>query len=133
MSEIKDQHFLVVDDSVNMRRILVRMLEGEGAASITQAGDGKKALMEVEESVKSGKPISFILLDWNMPTMTGIDFLRKLRTIPSFEKTPVVMISAEAQTENVVAAVKAGVSSYVVKPFVRDIVLKKINKILSGQ
>lgn len=132
MAEIKDRHFLVVDDSVSMRRILCTMLREEGAEDITQAGDGKKALMEAEASKKGEKPIDFILLDWNIPSMTGIEFLKKLREDPDFEKVPVVMITAEAQTSNVVTAVKAGVTSYVVKPFVREVVMKKITKILAN-
>lgn len=130
MTELSKRNVLVVDDSPQIRRILVKILKDEGCQRILQANDGRMALAMLQDSISTPPQVDLILLDWNMPKMTGVEFLTKIRKDPAFKKTPVVMITAEAQTENVVAAVKAGVNSYVIKPFNPDQIIAKLNQVI---
>jgi two-component system chemotaxis response regulator CheY len=103
---------LVVDDYSTMIRIIRNLLKQIGFENVDDANDGSAALAKMQ-----GKQYGLIISDWNMEPMTGYDLLREVRANPTLSKTPFIMITAESKTENVIAAKKAGVSNYIVKPF----------------
>jgi two-component system chemotaxis response regulator CheY len=124
-----DIKILVVDDMSTMRKIIKNMLGQIGFKNITEADDGASAWPLIQAAIKEGKPFEFILSDWNMPQMSGLDLLKNVRETPGLEKLPFLMITAEAEQGNVVIAVKAGVSNFIVKPFSAQVLKEKIDKI----
>jgi two-component system chemotaxis response regulator CheY len=116
---------LVVDDFATMRRIMKNILKQLGYTNITEADDGTTAL----EELKRGS-FDLIISDWNMPKMTGLDLLKLVRSDPAFKDIPFLMVTAEAQKQNVIEAVQAGVSNYVVKPFTAEAIADKLGKII---
>jgi two-component system chemotaxis response regulator CheY len=124
-----DIKILVVDDMSTMRKIIKNMLGQIGFTNITEADDGATAWPKMESAIKEGSPYEFIVSDWNMPQMSGLDLLKKIRETPGLEKLPFLMITAEAEQGNVVIAVKAGVSNFIVKPFSAAVLKEKIDKI----
>lgn len=120
---------LIVDDMQTMRKILKSMLLKMGCNDIHEAPDGIPALQLIKEAEANGAPFQFIMSDWNMPGMTGLDLLKNLRAEERFKKLPFLMITAEGEQANVIEAVKAGVSNFVVKPFSINILQEKIAKI----
>jgi two-component system chemotaxis response regulator CheY len=118
---------LVVDDFATMRRILKNILRQIGFTNISEADDGKDALTMLKK-----KKFDLILCDWNMPEMPGIELLRKVRADDGLKDIPFVMITAEAKKENILAAVQAGVSNYVVKPFTAETINEKLEKVFGG-
>lgn len=120
---------LIVDDMQTMRKILKNMLIKMGCSDIHEAPDGIPALQMIKEAHSSGVPFKFVLSDWNMPGMTGLDLLKNLRADENFKKLPFLMITAEGEQSNVITAVKAGVSNFVVKPFSINVLQEKIAKI----
>jgi two-component system chemotaxis response regulator CheY len=120
--------FLVVDDFSTMRRIIKNFLNDLGYNSIAEADDGKTAL----PVLKSGD-VDFLITDWNMPGMPGLELLREVRNDPATKKLPVLMVTAEAKREQIVEAAQAGVNGYVVKPFTAATLKEKIDKILASQ
>ena len=115
---------LVVDDFSTMRRIVKNILRQLGFTNVTEADDGTTAW-----DVLNRDKIDFIISDWNMPQMTGIELLRKVRGSEEFADLPFLMVTAEAQQENIIEAVQARVSNYIVKPFTADVMKQKIDKI----
>ena len=115
---------LVVDDFATMRRIIKNILRQLGFNNITEADDGTSAW-----EVLNQDKIDFVISDWNMPNMTGIDLLRKVRASEEFHDLPFLMVTAEAQQENIIEAVQAKVSNYIVKPFTAETLGQKIDKI----
>jgi len=113
---------LVVDDSRAMRMILARTL-GEYGFEVRQAGNGREALAEVE---REGPPVGLILVDWNMPEMSGLEFVQELRARPAFSQVPVVMVTTETEIEQMVRALAAGANEYVMKPFTREAIEDKL-------
>jgi len=120
----KNIKILVVDDFATMRKVVRNLLKQVGYEDIIEAEDGVMAL----KALKSQK-IDFIISDWNMPNMTGYELLKAVRDDTDLAKTPFLMVTAEALQDNVVAAVKAGVSDYIVKPFTAEVLNEKIIKI----
>lgn len=120
--------FLVVDDFSTMRRIIKNFLTDLGYTSITEADDGKTAL----PVLKSGA-VDFLITDWNMPGMPGLELLKEVRNDPATKKLPVLLVTAEAKREQIVEAAQAGVNGYVVKPFTAQTLKEKIDKILASQ
>ena len=118
---------LIVDDFATMRRILRNILKQIGFTNITEADDGSTALKELKK-----EKYDLILSDWNMPEMPGIDLLNAIRADDELKGIPFVMITAEAQKDNIVGAVKAGVSSYIVKPFTAETISDKLKKVFGG-
>jgi len=118
---------LIVDDFATMRRILRNILKQIGFTDITEADDGSTALKELKK-----EKYDLILSDWNMPEMAGIDLLNAIRADDELKAIPFVMITAEAQKDNIVGAVKAGVNSYVVKPFTAETINEKLKKVFGG-
>ena len=117
---------LVVDDFSTMRRIVKNILRQLGFNNVVEADDGTTAW-----DVLNKEKIDFIISDWNMPQMTGIDLLRKVRASEEFGHLPFLMVTAEAQQENIIEAAQAKVSNYIVKPFTAETMKQKIEKIFS--
>ena len=123
-----DLSFLVVDDFSTMRRIVGGLLRQCGATRILEAEDGAQALKVIENN-----RIDFVVSDWNMPNMTGLELLKALRAHPKFARMPVLLVTAEGKKENIVEAAQAGADGYIVKPFTQDTLQEKITRILSKQ
>ena len=123
-----DLSFLVVDDFSTMRRIVGGLLRQCGATRILEAEDGAQALKVIENN-----RIDFVVSDWNMPNMTGLELLKTLRAHPKFARMPVLLVTAEGKKENIVEAAQAGADGYIVKPFTQDTLQEKITRILSKQ
>ena len=121
----KNIKILIVDDFATMRKVIRNILKQLNYENIVEAEDGLVAL-----KVLKSQKIDFVICDWNMPNMTGLELLKAVRADADLTATPFLMVTAEALQENVVAAVKAGVSNYIVKPFTAEILNEKISKIL---
>jgi two-component system chemotaxis response regulator CheY len=121
-------NILVVDDFSTMRRIIKNILRQLGYINILEADDGTSA-MEVLRSEKG----DFIISDWNMPQMTGIELLTAVRTSEEWKDMPFLMVTAEGQKENVIEAVKNRVNNYIVKPLTPETLTEKINKVFEGK
>ncbi len=115
---------LVVDDFSTMRRIIKNLLRELGFTNIDEADDGQTALPKLQAG-----GIDFLVTDWNMPGMTGIDLLKAVRADPALANTPVLLVTAEAKREQIVEAAQAGVNGYVIKPFTAQTLAEKIEKI----
>ncbi|MCL0035238.1 response regulator [Thermodesulfovibrionales bacterium] len=115
---------LVVDDFPTMRRIIKNLLKQIGFEHIEEAENGTQALNKLKND-----SFGLVVSDWNMPEMNGITFLRNTRQSEDFKGIPFLMVTAEAEKEKVIEAIKAGVDSYVVKPFTSEILKEKIEKI----
>ncbi len=120
----KNMNILVVDDFSTMRRIVKNLLTEIGFSNIVEADDGKTALPILE-----GGSIDFLVTDWNMPGMPGIDLLKAVRADPKLSSLPVLMVTAEAKREQIMEAAQAGVNGYVVKPFTADTLKEKVDKV----
>ncbi|MCK9363683.1 MAG: response regulator [Syntrophales bacterium] len=121
----KEIKILVVDDFATMRKVVKNLLKQAGFENVVEAEDGVAAMR-----VLKSQRIDFIVSDWNMPNMTGIELLKAVRADQDLASTPFLMVTAEALQDNVVAAVKAGVSNYIVKPFTAEVLNEKIMKIM---
>ncbi len=116
--------FLVVDDFSTMRRIVRNLLKELGFTNVDEAEDGQIALQKL-----NSLPFDFVVTDWNMPNMDGWTLLQNIRATPSLKHLPVLMITAEAKKENIIAAAQAGASGYIVKPFTAATLSEKLEKI----
>jgi two-component system chemotaxis response regulator CheY len=117
--------FLVVDDFSTMRRIVKNLLNDLGYANVQEADDGNTALPMLQTG-----GFDFLVTDWNMPGMAGLDLLKAVRSDPKLAKMPVLMLTAEAKREQIIEAAQAGVNGYVIKPFTAITLKEKIDKIL---
>lgn len=124
---IENTRFLVVDDFSTMRRIVRNLLKELGFHNVQEAEDGVEALskLRLEE-------FDFVVSDWNMPNMTGIELLRQIRADAKLKHLPVLMVTAEAKKENIIEAAQAGASGYVVKPFTAATLDEKLKKIFAN-
>lgn len=122
----KNMNILVVDDFSTMRRIITNVLRQLGFDNITEAEDGAKALQILEHET-----FDFVITDWNMPQMSGLDLIKAIRASENeqLKGVPVLMVTAEALQDNIIAAAKAGVNNYIIKPFDAQTLADKINKI----
>jgi len=118
--------FLVVDDSLTMRRIIMNALQRIGYTDMIEAADGREALARFDETV------GFIITDWNMPNMSGVDFARAVRANPAGQSVPIMMVTTRGAREDIVAAVEAGVNNYILKPFTPSVLKEKIDRLLTG-
>ncbi len=123
------QKILIIDDMNTMRKIIKNMLGKMGCVDIHEADDGAPAWEMIQQAHESGQPFQFIVSDWNMPGMSGLDLLKNLRADERFKSLPFLMVTAEAEQANVIIAVKAGVSNFIVKPFSIVTLKEKIDKI----
>ena len=120
----KNMKILVVDDFSTMRRIIKNLLKDLGFTNVQEADDGCTALPMLQQG-----DFDFVVTDWNMPGMQGIDLLRNIRADDNLKEIPVLMVTAEAKKEQIVAAAQAGVNGYVVKPFTAATLKEKLDKI----
>ncbi|RMV36347.1 Chemotaxis protein CheY [Pseudomonas syringae pv. maculicola] len=120
----KNMKILIVDDFSTMRRIIKNLLRDLGFTNTSEADDGLTALPMLQSGA-----FDFLVTDWNMPGMTGIDLLRQVRADDRLKSLPVLMITAEAKREQIIEAAQAGVNGYVVKPFTAQALKEKIEKI----
>jgi two-component system chemotaxis response regulator CheY len=120
--------FLVVDDYSTMRRIVKNLLHDLGYANVTEADDGNTALPLLQTG-----GFDFLITDWNMPGMPGLDLLKAVRANEKLKTMPVLMLTAEAKREQIVEAAQAGVNGYVIKPFTAATLKEKIDKILESR
>lgn len=128
MSYDTKMSILLVDDFATMRRIIKNILRQLQFNNILEADDGTTAWELLQR-----QKVDFIISDWNMPNMTGLELLRKVRGDERFKDLPFLMVTAEAQQENILEAAQAGVSNYVIKPFTPDVLEQKIKKILQAK
>ena len=120
----KNLKMLVVDDFSTMRRIVRNLLKELGYTNVDEAEDGVVAMQKLK-----GGNFQFVITDWNMPNMTGIELLKAIRVDPTLKHLPVLMITAEAKKENIIEAAQSGASGYIVKPFTAGTLEEKLNKI----
>jgi two-component system chemotaxis response regulator CheY len=119
--------FLVVDDSVTMRRIVLNSLKTLGYNDFIEAGDGREAL----EKLAGDSNINFVITDWNMPVVSGLDLVKTIRSTDVFSKLPILMVTTRGIKEDIIEAMQARVNNYVVKPFTPAILKEKIDAILA--
>ena len=120
---------LLIDDSATMRKIQRNVLTQMGYQDIVEAEDGEHAIHQMKAN---NFAIDLILCDWNMPKMNGIDFVRKIQSVPNLKKIPIIMVTTEAEKDKVVEALTSGAKGYVVKPFTPEILQKKIADIVAN-
>lgn len=120
----KDLNILIVDDFPTMRRIVRSLLKELGFTNVDEAEDGQEALTKLR-----GGGFEFVVSDWNMPNLDGLEMLKQIRADGDLKNLPVLMVTAEAKKENIIAAAHAGASGYVVKPFTAATLEEKLNKI----
>lgn len=123
-----DMKILVVDDFPTMRRIVKTLFCQCGYTNFVEAEDGQQAY----NMLKTESGIEFIVSDWNMPNMTGLEFLKTVRADPKFKHLPFLMVTAEAEKENIIEAVKSGVNNYIVKPFTGQTLQEKMAKVYAN-
>jgi two-component system chemotaxis response regulator CheY len=123
----KNLKILIVDDFATMRKVIRNLLKQGGFENVAEAEDGMAAL-----KVLKSQPVDFVISDWNMPNMSGLELLKAVRADEELKEMPFLMVTAEALKDNVVAAVKAGVSNYIVKPFTAEVLNEKIEKIVKS-
>jgi two-component system chemotaxis response regulator CheY len=120
----KNMRILIVDDFSTMRRIVKNLLADLGFSNTAEAEDGNSALTALRTST-----IDFVITDWNMPGMTGIELLRSIRADDKLKHLPVLMVTAEAKREQIIEAAQAGVNGYIIKPFTAQTLQEKLAKI----
>ena len=121
----KNIHILVVDDHPLTRNMVKSILKGVGFDNVYQAENGHLAVTRIFE-----EDIGLVICDWNMPNLSGLEVLRQIRADERFKELPFLMLTAEAYRENIVEAVKSGVTDYMIKPFTAEILMKKIEAVL---
>ncbi|MBU6459479.1 MAG: chemotaxis response regulator CheY [Proteobacteria bacterium] len=124
MPDKKNLRFLIVDDFSTMRRIIRNLLKELGFTNADEAEDGNAGLLKLQNG-----DFDFVISDWNMPNMTGLDLLKAIRSTAELKHLPVLMVTAEAKKENIIQAAQAGASGYIVKPFTAATLEAKLNKI----
>lgn len=123
-----DLKFLIVDDSITIRRIVSNTLQKLGYLKSVDAVDGLDAL----QKLYNDSEINFIITDWNMPNINGLELTKKIRSIPKWEEIPILMITTKGAKNDIIDALKARVTGYVVKPFTPDILRDKINNAVNN-
>ena len=124
MNLSKDMRILIVDDFSTMRRIVKNLLNDLGYTNTAEADDGTTALTALHQS-----HFDFVVTDWNMPGMTGIDLLRNIRADAKLKHLPVMMVTAEAKREQIIEAAQCGVNGYIIKPFTAQTLEEKLGKV----
>ena len=114
---------LIVDDSATMRRIIVNTLQNIGITEVVEAADGRQALAAIDDSIE------LVITDWNMPEMGGLDLVKALKADPARAAVPILMVTTRGAKEDLVQALQAGVSNYVLKPFTPELLKEKIDEV----
>lgn len=122
-----DLKFLIVDDSLTMRRIVSNSLKNLGYSEFVEAADGKEALDKLE----ADSSINFVITDWNMPVLSGLDLVKSIRNDPNLTNLPILMVTTRGVKEDILQALQARVNNYVVKPFTPQVLSEKIDQILA--
>lgn len=125
----KETNILIVDDMSMMRKLVKAQLKDLGFAQITEAQNGAEALTIIEQQDSQNTPIQLVLADWNMPVLTGIELLAKLKASAKFKNLPFIIITAEGEVHQVTEAIKLGVSSFIRKPFSPEALKEKIEAV----
>ncbi|MFZ1279242.1 MAG: response regulator [Ignavibacteriaceae bacterium] len=120
--------FLIVDDSQTMRRIVANSLKNLGYEDFVEAGDGKEALLKLS----ADDTLNFVITDWNMPVLSGLELIKAIRSDEKMGKIPVLMVTTRGVKDDIIEALKAKVNNYVVKPFTPAILREKIDAILAS-
>lgn len=123
-------HFLVADDFSTMRRIIVALLKEMGYTRISEAENGEDALQTLLKQAESD-PVDFVITDWNMPLMNGLALVKAIRAAPQLQALPVLVVTAESNKDNIVAAAQAGADGYIVKPFQQATLQEKLDRIMT--
>ena len=118
--------FLVVDDSITMRRIIINALQRIGYTDVVEASNGTEALERLDQTV------GFIITDWNMPNMSGVEFAQAVRATLVGASIPMLMVTTRGAREDIMAAIDAGVNNYILKPFTPSVLKEKIERLLSA-
>lgn len=121
---------IVVDDVLQTRKMISTSMKNMGFKNVDEADDGKTAWEKIESAYKEGKPYEFILSDWKMNEMSGLDLLKLVRSTEAIKKTPFMIVTDEAKQVDVMKVIKAGASNFIVKPFTPDILKQKIAQVL---
>ena len=120
--------FLVVDDSVTMRRIVINSLKNLGYDNFVEAADGKEAL----EKLTADDSINFVITDWNMPVVSGLELVKSIRGDDKLSKLSILMVTTRGVKEDIIEALQAKVNNYIVKPFTPQILKEKIEQIINA-
>lgn len=120
--------FLVVDDSVTMRRIVINSLKQIGHEDFVEASDGREALTKLN----ADESINFVVTDWNMPEVSGLDLVKAVRANPKLSAIPILMVTTRGMKEDILDALNAKVNNYIVKPFTPQVLKEKIEQIISS-
>ncbi|MDR3606122.1 MAG: response regulator [Oligoflexia bacterium] len=131
MPALSELRFLVVDDMLTMRKIISQSLRGLGVTQIQEANDGTTAWAILEKGLDSPTAPNFIVSDWNMPQMTGLELLKKCRAHEKLKSIAFLLVTAEAEAAQVKEAILAGVDNYVVKPFTPAALQEKLNAVMA--
>jgi two-component system chemotaxis response regulator CheY len=118
--------FLVVDDSPTMRRIVINALKGFGYTEVVEAADGVEAI----DQLKSEDDIDFVITDWNMPNMSGLELTKAIRSSEDWKGLPILMVTTRGLKQDIIEALKAKVNNYVVKPFTPQVLKEKLDAVL---
>ena len=121
--------FLVVDDSPTMRRIVINALKTFGYTEIVEAGDGQEGL----DKLNGGEEVDFVITDWNMPNMTGLELTKAIRSDDRFKHLPILMVTTRGLKTDIIEALKAKVNNYVVKPFTPAVLKEKMDAVLNKE
>jgi len=124
---VAELKILAVDDSPTMRRIIINTLKRAGYNDVVEATDGKDAIAKLKVEA-----ITFVITDWNMPEMDGLEFVNTIRANAQFKGLPILMVTTRSVKDDIVEALKAGVNNYIVKPFTPETLKQKIEQILAG-
>lgn len=119
--------FLVVDDSPTMRRIVINALKTFGHTEVVEAGDGQEAF----DKLQSGEKIDFVITDWNMPNMSGLELTKAIRSHDTYKNLPIIMVTTRGLKQDIIEALKAKVNNYVVKPFTPAVLKEKMDAVLN--
>lgn len=119
--------FLVVDDSPTMRRIVINALKTFGYSDVVEAGDGQEALDQLAKN-----KVDFVITDWNMPNMSGLDLTKAIRANDNTKSLPILMVTTRGLKQDIIEALKAKVNNYVVKPFTPQVLKEKLDAILKA-
>jgi two-component system chemotaxis response regulator CheY len=125
----KDTRILVIDDMPSIRDLVKSQLKSMGFQSIVEAQDGQEGLQVLDKRLMDGEPIQLVISDWNMPKLKGLELLKKVRASAEFKDLPFVLLTSEAEREQVTEAVLSGVSQYIVKPFSAKIFEDKLKTV----
>lgn len=128
----KDTKILVVDDMMTMRKLVRKTLQDLGFSNISEADDGERAWPEIEKALSIGAPFQLVISDWNMPKLSGIDLLKKIRGKDETKALPFILLTAEAEKAQVMTAIQAGVNAYITKPFAPATLSEKLGAVWSA-